>query len=411
MHTHLGMLLEKTGKTDEAEAEYRASLRVKDNADAHAHLGMLLEKTGKTDEAEAEYRASLQVKDNALAHWGLARVYRQAGKVDQAVAEYQAALRLQDDPHMRFALAQLYESQGRLEDAAGQYQAAIPLFGPEDPYRDSSRAALARVLLRLCRSDEALVALQPSLEGGPGASSVDVLSVLAAIYEAQGRMSEASEIYARLLRENPDDPTVHYLAGEFAYRQNRLDEAVREMEQATKLASAFSLAWSRLGYLYELQGNFSAARAAHRKALEVLPSNVSALLGLGQIALRQGDLGEALSDFQEALRQQPEYASIVPDEIQATLVAIHLDLALAYERLGRRAEANQELATVRQLAEAAAAALPSHPRARFQLAVAYWLTSENEWAEAAFAEAVRCDASLAGERVRVEQRVRLLRGR
>jgi len=63
------------------------------------------------------------------------------------------------------------------------------------------------------------------------------------------------------------------------------------------------------------------------------------------------------------------------------------------------------------LAEAAAAALPSHPLARFQLAVACWLTGKDEQAEAAFAEAVRCDASLAGERVRVEQRVRLLRGR
>ena len=49
------------------------------------------------------------------------------------------------------------------------------------------------------------------------------------------------------------------------------------------------------------------------------------------------------------------------------------------------------------LAEAAAAALPSHPLARFQLVVACWLTGKDERAEAAFAEAVRCDASLAGE--------------
>jgi len=63
------------------------------------------------------------------------------------------------------------------------------------------------------------------------------------------------------------------------------------------------------------------------------------------------------------------------------------------------------------LAEAAAAALPSHPQAHFQLGVIYWLAGEDERAEAAFAEAVHCDASLAGERVRVEQRVRLLRGR
>ncbi len=407
----LGDTYDKLGRADDAIAAYRQALTLKEDADVHAHLGMLLERVGKADEAEAEYRASLRVNDNVLAHLGLAQLYRRTGKIDQAIAECQAALRLQDDPHVRFALAQLYEARGRLEDAASQYQAAIPLLGPEGPYRDTGRAALAGVLLRLCRSDEALAVLQPSLEGGPGASSVEVLSALAAIYEAQGRASEASEIYARLLRENPDLPIVHYLAGGFAYRQNRLDEAVREMEQATKLAPPFSPAWSSLGYLYELQGNFSAAQAAHRKALELLPSNVNALLGLGEIALRQGNLGESLSYFQEALRQQPKYARIVPDETQAMLVAIHLDLVLAYERLGRSTEANQELATMHQLAEAAVAALPSHPRARFQLALAYWLSGETERAEAAFAEAVRCDASLAGERARVEQRVRLLRGR
>lgn len=406
----LGDTFEQLGRTDEAIAAYRQALALREDADVHIYLGMLLERVGRVDEAEAEYRASLRVKDNVPAHLRLAQLYERTDRMDQALAEYQAALRLQDDPHVRFALAQLYEARGRLEDAASQYQAAIPLFGPEGPYRDSSRAALARVLLRLCRSEEALAALQPSLESSPG-PSVEALYVLAAIYEAQGRTSEAGEVYARLLRENPNHPTVHYLAGGFAYRQNRLDEAVREMERATELAPSFSLVWSSLGYLYESQGNFSAAQAAHRKALEILPSNVSALLGLGEMALRQGNPGEALSDFQEALRQQPEYVRAMPDETQATLIAIHIDLALAYERLGRSAEANQELATARQLAEAAAAALPSHPQARFQLAVACWLTGDEERAEAAFAEAVRCDAALAGERARVEERIRLLRGR
>jgi len=406
----LGDTFAKLGRTDEAIAAYRQALALKDDADVHAYLGMLLAQQGQTQQAESEYRASLRLAENVLAHLGLATLYQSAGDLDQAIAEYQAALALQDAPYTRLALAWLYEAKGRLAEAASEYQAGIAGLGPGDPYLDSSRATLARVLLRLCRRDDALAVLQPSLSGGQGTPSVEVMSALAAVYEAQGKTAEAGETYTGLLRDNPSSPVAHYLAGVFAYRQGRLDEATREIDQTTKLAPAFSLAWSTLGHLYDVQGDLAAAKTAHEKALETMPSNVNGLVGLGVLALQQGKPDEALTYFQEALRQQPEYVKAVPDEVQAVLITIHLDLALAYERLGRADEAAQELATMRQLAEAAVAALPSHPQARFYLGVAYWVSGDAEQAEAAFAEAARCDASLAGERVRVQERIQRLRG-
>ncbi|MDH7486435.1 MAG: tetratricopeptide repeat protein [Anaerolineae bacterium] len=406
----LGDTYNKLGRTDEAIAAYRRALTLEDDADVRCFLAMLLERQGQMDEAIAEYHASLRLEDNVLARLALASLYKRTDNPDQAIAEYQAALRLSDDAETHVALARLYETQGRLEEAVGEYRAAIVRFEPEGPYRDTNRAALASVLLRLCRLDEALAALQPSLEGEIK-PSVEVLAALAAIYEAQGKTAEASEAYTALLQDAPDLPIVHYLAAWFAYRQDRLDEAVREMEQATKLAPAFSLAWSGLGYFYDLQGDLSAAKGAHEKALEILPSNVNALLGLGALALQQGNPSEALTRFQEALQQQPEYVKAMPDETESTLVEAHLDLALAYERLGRSEEATQELATMRQLAEAAAAALPSHPQARFQLAVACWLAGDMDKAEAAYAVAAQCNASLTGERWRVEERIQKLRGK
>jgi len=183
------------------------------------------------------------------------------------------------------------------------------------------------------------------------------------------------------------------------------------MEQATRLAPAFSPGWSSLGYFYDLQGDLAAAQAAHERALALMPANVYALLGLGAIALQRGDPAQALTHFGEALRRQPEYVKAIPDPIQNALISTHLDLALAYERLGRTADAGQELATARQLAEAAVTAWPMHPQARFQLAVVYWLAGETDKAETAFNDAARCDASLAGERPRVEARLARLRGK
>ncbi len=407
----LGDTYDRLGRPDDAIAAYRQALALREDADVRAYLGMLLARQGQAEAAEAEYRASLRLADNVLARLGLVELYQRAGKTDLAIAEYEAALRLQDDPHVRLGLAQLYEAQGRLPDAADQYRAAIPLFGPEGLYRDTGRAALARVLLRLCRLDEALTELQPSLAQEPGAASVDVMSALAAVYQAQGKTVEADEIYTALLRDNPDLPVVHYLAAWYDYYRNRLAEAAERMERAVALAPAFSLAWSSLGYFRDMRGDLVSAREAYEQALVIMPANVNALLGLGALALQAGSPAEALRYFQEALRQQLDYNKIVPDEAQSVLVSVHLDLALAYERLGRQAEADAELAAARQLAAAAVTALPSHPQARFQLAVIYRLAGEAAKAEAAYAEAIRCNALLAGERQRVEERITLLRGR
>jgi hypothetical protein len=63
-----------------------------------------------------------------------------------------------------------------------------------------------------------------------------------------------------------------------------------------------------------------------------------------------------------------------------------------------------------QAASKAVAALPSHPVAQFELGLAYWVSGDEVRAEAAFAEAARCDASLAAEKERTLQRIRKLRG-
>ncbi|MGQ9583782.1 MAG: tetratricopeptide repeat protein [Anaerolineae bacterium] len=409
----LGDTYEKLGQTDEAIAAYREALALEENADVHAYIGILLARQGRADEAEAEYKASLQLEDNLLSHVGLGELYEKAGKTEQAIAEYEAALNLSDNAstlaNLHITLARLYQTLGRVEEATGEYQAALALL-PEDPHLDGTRATLALALLDQCRPDEALATLQPALERGKAQLPVEVLRAQATVYEAQGKEAEASEVYATMLRENPDRPEVHYFAAWFAYRQDRLSQAIEEMHEVLKLVPVFYQGWTELGYFYSLEGDPIAA-SYHSTALESQPWNVYALLGLGEIALQQGEPELALTRFQEALQQHPEYAKAVPTAAQTALFSIHLDLALAYERLGRTSDAAQELTTVRQLAEAMAAANPTSAKDRFRLAVAHWVSGETQAAEAAFAQAAQCDASLAAERARVQKRIALLRAK
>ncbi|MDW8267522.1 MAG: tetratricopeptide repeat protein [Anaerolineae bacterium] len=402
----LGSTYEQLDRPDEAIAAYRRALAIQDDADVRAYLGMALAKQGETEAAEAEYQASLGLADNVLARVGLAALYEQAGRLDRAIAELEAALRLRDDPAIRRDLARLYERLGRLEEAAAHYRAAVARLAPDNPVTVASRVALAGVWLRLCRADEAASALQEA-----AVSTLEAQATLAAAYEAQGKTAEAERVYAALVQAQPQHAGAHYLAAWFAYRQDRLDEAIAAMREATKLAPAFSLARSSLGFFHDLRGDRKTAQTAYEQALATMPANVQALMGLGALALQEGDPAAALGYFQEARQKQPEYVRAVPDEAESTLVSIHLNTALAYERLGRRAEAERELAAARQLAEAAVAKLPTHPQARYQLGLVYRLAGELEKAEAAFAEAARCNASLAGERLRFERRLAQLRGK
>jgi tetratricopeptide (TPR) repeat protein len=395
----------------EAIAAYRKALAIKEDPYTHFSLGIELEGQGQTEPAVAEYQASLRLKETAAAHLTLAGLYERTARPDQAIAEYKASLKVEDTAATRAALAHLEELQGHLEDAVTDYKAAIALFPPKSTYQDSARAALARLLPSLCRTDEALTALQPALSGSLN-ESVELLAALGGVYEAQGKTAEASKVYAAMLQNNADNGSVHYLVSGYYYRQGRLDDAVREMEKATQLPNTFSLEWSALGSLYDLQGN-AAAGPAYRKAVESMAFNAPALVGLGQLALKQGQADVALAQVQEALKQQPAYSAYLqqfaPDESQNALFSARLTLAIIYERQGRPAEASAEWTTATKVAESAAAAFPANPQARFQLAVAYWLAGDSGRAETAFSQAGQCDATLISERGRVLDRIAKLR--
>ena len=186
---------------------------------------------------------------------------------------------------------------------------------------------------------------------------------------------------------------------------------MKEIAEATRLAPAFSMAWSALGGLYAAQGDRAAAAGAYEAALKVMPANVNAMLGLGTLDLEQNDPAAALLHFQSALQSLPEFLKAIPDETNSIMFSIDLYQGFAQERLGRPAEAKAQYALAMEVATRAAAALPNHALARSQMGIAQWVAGDEEKSASAFAEAARCDASLGVEQTRAIERLRRLRGR
>ena len=93
IRNELGQLLVPEGRTDEAEDQFRASIRFEPNALAYDFLGMLDIRRGAMQEAERDFRAALSLDElDSNAHFGLGYIYKAAGRQAEALNQYQAGL-------------------------------------------------------------------------------------------------------------------------------------------------------------------------------------------------------------------------------------------------------------------------------------------------------------------------------
>jgi Tfp pilus assembly protein PilF len=156
-HYHLGLVLAKQGKLDEAVAQFRQAERLEpDYAPIHYNLGLALALQSKYPEAIAEYSLAVRA-DSALlvARQGMfqARVAEgirlaQRGEYAEAGAQFSEALRI--DPrsaNAHYDLGAALARQGKLGDAISHFEEAVRL----DPNLAIARQALDDARGRMAR--------------------------------------------------------------------------------------------------------------------------------------------------------------------------------------------------------------------------------------------------------------------
>lgn len=179
------------------------------------------------------------------------------------------------------------------------------------------------------------------------------------------RFDEAEAAYQEVLALNPTYQGVWYNLGNNAYRQQDYDAAVtyyrrahaqrptakalvslgwtyvaqdeverarRAYQDAIARDSTYSLAYARLGQLYEDQGNLEEALTYSRKALHLEPSNGKYRYAVGSQLLRLDRPEAAAKHLRQAATDRPWH--------QGT----HFSLGQALMRLGQENEAERYLA-------------------------------------------------------------------
>ena len=360
---------------DNAEAQYEAGAKAfpKDGIYPRRRVE-LMAATGKKREANELLaqiiKANPADSDAIEMRAGLKLSTGNRDEINQAVNDLQSLVTKTPDNHfLRFDLGRALVAKGELDPAILQLEEAIKL----RPDAINARELLARVYLakgdaKALKTAEDLIKIQPgnlqahlvrasSLLGTTGdkdkaKAELDFITktfpqnpearyMVGALALQQKDYSKASETFGALHRENPKD--IRGLVGvvETMAAQNKLPDALKEMQTASqaepdrrdlKLAYADLLLRSekyddaikiyqelvakdpkavglnyRLGEAYRRKGDLNAAIDTFRKGSQLEPNDSTNLLQLGLLMEGTGKRDQAKPIYEQILKIQPDH--------------------------------------------------------------------------------------------------------
>jgi tetratricopeptide (TPR) repeat protein len=345
------------GRTEEAEAAWRAILRLLENpataaeligdpTQAHIGLARLLLSENRIDEAEAIVAAALAAQPNSAAVQILAGdLSRFQGRRAEALAAFRRAAELvPSNVVANTRMGDLLLEGGQMAEAQAAYEAALA----SDPSDRSALLGLARVLSRAVGTTPAGGVLTPEQTaqvhraqqlvdavllnaGDPSSDAAQAAQLIRAdLLAAQGLLSEATDAYQAVLLQDPDNATAieglarmllaageadqaiarYQAAADAAETENvrnrwlmtiaatyrslgRPDEAEALLLSLIEANPANSVAHQALGDLYQAANRLDEAIAHYRLAVEAAPGDVDLVFRLGRALLQVGQVEEA----------------------------------------------------------------------------------------------------------------------
>lgn len=162
--------------------------------------------------------------------------------------------------------------------------------------------------------------------------NVDAVGALARTLHAWELWDAAHQSYARLQQLDSKSFEWWYLDGVVLHRLGRYGDAARELERAIAIDPDYLPARVKLAEAWLDAGDLARSEPLFRALVKDRAAEPAAEMGLGRIAAAQGNHEQAVAHFARAVELFPQMG------------AAHYALALSYRKLGRRDEAQRELA-------------------------------------------------------------------
>jgi tetratricopeptide (TPR) repeat protein len=133
---------------------------------------------------------------------------------------------------------------------------------------------------------------------------------LAAIYFAEGKLTEAKAAIEQAVRRNPQSVIALVTQGDIAFSMGERDKATAAYLRAAQGGSGrgwqTALAYNALGVSYALEGAREKAQSAFSRAFQEDAQSLEAASNLGYLAWREGNAAGAARWFEQAKALRPE---------------------------------------------------------------------------------------------------------
>jgi tetratricopeptide (TPR) repeat protein len=158
---------------------------------------------------------------------------------------------------------------------------------------------------------------------------------LARLYRLHNDPDQAEQVLNAMLKDDPGNEAAVEQLTQLLLDENKADEAVKLLEGMTEHSSSPTLL-DLLGDAYTQTHDYAKAETAYRKAVDLDPSELSHLRGLGQTLLSEEKYQEALAVYQKLI-------DLMPDDSDN-----YLRMAQIYRELHQLDKAEENLLKARQ---------------------------------------------------------------
>ena len=320
--------LERQGKWNEAEQEWRAALElIPADARAWTNLGVTLNRQEKTAEALDAWRKAISIDPRLPGpHFNLGLTLVRRGDYPNAIAPLRQTLAL--DPNnegARRALAVALTGADKHAEATpvieellsrSPQDAALLELAAQNFQRQKLYAEAAKVLQRR-------LAL-PKPTSFLWAQYGDAL-------DGAGRTPEAADAYKKAVELDPESTLTRYGLGYLYWKLYRYDDAERELLEVLRRAPKDPRASFTLGDLYLTKGNPQQALPFLEVARAAYPKEFDTRFALGRALVLTGDVERGIEELRAAVG------------IDNTIADGHFQLGRALIKAGRSDEGKREL--------------------------------------------------------------------
>ena len=246
--------------------------------------------------AEAFTQCTALAPSFAEAWFNLGLVRFSQNRLDDSLTPFRTSIKLK--PAMRGTHLFLGIALHRLGDETGAAK-ALEREVQIDP--SSAPAWMWLGVVRIARgaTPDAVTALEKAARLNP--KDVDILYHL-----GRAHMLLSKEVYERMFQADPKSWRVHQVLAQALSEADRLDDAVKEAQEAIRLKGDEPGLHQQLGEIYQKQNNLDAAATEFRKELQADPRNTAVMFSLSVIEIERSQPAKAVELLAEALRRNPD---------------------------------------------------------------------------------------------------------